>query len=545
MSTRDKILIGVGIVAVLGVLAFQALRAERGDRVEVRAEVVTRRDLVARVTASGHIEPKRSVDIQSDISGRIVRMPVEDGENVEKGDLLLEIDATQYEAALRQARARLSEARSREAQARADHLQAERDRERLEKLQERTPDLVTAQEVERARTQAEMRKAQWEAAKHAVQQAQAAVEEAEDRLDRTVIRAPMSGRITRLNVEEGETAIVGTMNNPGSLLLTVADLSVMEAVVEVDETDVTRVSVGDSASVEIDAFPNRRFAGRVTKIGNSSMQPRAGAGRGQDDAVDFEVRILLEDPPSGIRPDLSCTADVVTDRRGNALAIPIISLTLQDTADLPPGWRQDAHEAPTVDQEAVEGVFRITGEQVRFRPVRVGIAGDSYFEVAAGLSEGDTVVSGTYQAIRELEPGDRVETTRVAGAPEPRPGSEGGDGGGDGDRSPAGDGAAAGESGAPGSGGAAPAGEDTPGEAFYAVVASARDSSGIRRLLDRLSEEGHPTRMDLHRDEEGERWWRGLVGPFPSRAEADEAARTLSQREAVDAWVTDVSPGDA
>jgi HlyD family secretion protein len=418
MSTRRKSLLGAGVVLLLGFLVFRAVQADRGDAVEVRAEEVGPRDLVARVTATGHIEPRSSVEIQSDISGRIVRLPVEEGEDVEEGDLLLEIDPTQYAAAVRQARARLSEARSRAAQARADYLQAQREWERMEKLQERTPDLVTAQEAEQARTRAEVREAELEAAKHAVEQAEAALEEAQDRLDKTVIRAPMSGRITRLNVEQGETAIVGTMNNPGSHLLTIADLSSMEAVVEVDETDVTQVSTGDSASVEIDAFPDSTFAGRVRKIGNSSMQPRSQAGGGQDDAVDFEVRILLSDPPEGIRPDLSATADVITDRRPDALAIPIISLTLQDTADLGEDWRGDAVGDPLLDRGVVEGVFVVEGGEARFRPVRVGIAGSSHFEVVEGLAAGDTVVSGTYQAIRDLGDGDPVELTRVEARPD-------------------------------------------------------------------------------------------------------------------------------
>lgn len=422
MSTRRKALVAAGVVLLLALLVFRALRADRGNVVEVRAEEVGQRDLVARVTATGHIEPRRSVQIQSDISGRIVRLPLEEGQDVEEGDLLLEIDPTQYRAAVRQARARLSEARSREAQARADYLQARREWERMETLQERTPDLVTAQEAEQARTRAEVREAELEAAEHAVEQTEAALEEARDRLDRTVIRAPMTGRVTRLDVEQGETAIVGTMNNPGSLLLTIADLSTMEAVVEVDETDVTRVEVGDSASVEIDAFPDRSFAGRVTKIGNSALQPRSGAaaaGAGQDEAVDFEVRVLLSDPPAGIRPDLSTTAEIVTDRRSGALSIPIIALTLQDTTELDEGWRGGAPRDPVFDRGVVEGVFVVEGGEARFRPVRVGIAGRSHFEVLEGLAESDTVVSGSYQAIRDLRPGDRVELTEVA----PRPAS--------------------------------------------------------------------------------------------------------------------------
>ncbi|MCZ6478067.1 MAG: efflux RND transporter periplasmic adaptor subunit, partial [Gemmatimonadetes bacterium] len=273
MSRGRKILIGTGVTLVVGVLATRAVTAGGEDAVEVRVKNVEHRDLVAKVRASGHIEPRRSVDISADISGRIVELPIEEGQNVREGDLLLVIEATQYEAAVQRAEAGLAEARAREVQARADYEQARRDADRLSQLKARTEDLITDQEVERAVTLAEVKQALWQASEHGVEMARAAVREAQDRLDKTVIRAPMSGRITRLSVEKGETAIVGTMNNPGSLLLTVSDLSEMEAVVEVDETDVPEISIGDSASIEIDAFPNQRFTGRVTKIGNSSIRP--------------------------------------------------------------------------------------------------------------------------------------------------------------------------------------------------------------------------------------------------------------------------------
>jgi len=417
MTTKRKILVGLALVTVIGLMVFRAVRAESGPVVDVRAEVVRTRDLVARVSASGHIEPKRSVEIQSDVSGRIVELAVEEGEEVERDELLLRIDPTQFRAAVRQAEARLAEARAQQARTRADLAQYRRDWTRMEELKERAGDLVTDQEVERTRTEMEVQEAALEATRHAVDQAEAALDEARDRLDKTVIRSPMAGRVTRVDVEEGETAIVGTMNNPGSRLLTVADLSVMEAVVEVDETDVPGIGIGDSASVEIDAFPDTAFAGRVTKISDSSLQSRrAGPGGGiSDEAVDFEVRVTLDDPPPGIRPDLSATADIVTDRREGALAIPIIALTLH--AD-PDGEGDPAGEAGDDERggEPREGVFVVEGDRVRFRPVEVGITGDNYFEVLEGLAAGDTVVSGTYQAIRELTDGSRVDVERVVPA---------------------------------------------------------------------------------------------------------------------------------
>jgi HlyD family secretion protein len=267
--------------------------------------------------------------------------------------------------------------------------------------------------------------------------ARASVREARDNLAKTVIEAPMSGRVTRLNVERGETAVVGTMNNPGSLLLTIADLSVMEAVIEVDETDVPEIAIGDSTVVTIDAFRGQEFTGRVTKIGNSSIRPRNQLQSSSEQAIDFEVRITLENPAVDLRTDLSATADVVTAVRPDVLAIPIIALTLMESSEferIPMEGEEvqpeedDAsteEEAPSSDEasEPIEGVYVLDGDRVRFRPVEIGIAGDNYFEVLSGLEEGETVVSGTYQAIRELEDGALV-SVEARGDSEGPPGAE-------------------------------------------------------------------------------------------------------------------------
>src|SRR5215213_9049653 len=326
-----KLLIALGVVVVIGGLAGVALAGKGdGDGREVRTEAVARRDLVATVTASGKIEPKRRVEISADISGRVVQVAVEEGQWVNAGDLLLRLDPTQYEAAVRRSEAAVAQNQARAAQARAQQLKAESDLRRAEMLA-RTNELISAADVEQSRTQAAVAQQEANAARYAVHQAQAALSEARDQLSKTTIRAPMSGRVTRLNIEQGETAVVGTMNNPGSLLLTIADLSVMEAKVQVDETDVPGLTVGDSASVKVDAFRGQAFAGRVTRIGNSSIQPTAGGGGGgEQQSVDYEVVITLDHPPAELRPDLSATAEIVTEMRRSALSVPIIALTVRD-----------------------------------------------------------------------------------------------------------------------------------------------------------------------------------------------------------------------
>ncbi|MCL7962167.1 MAG: efflux RND transporter periplasmic adaptor subunit [marine benthic group bacterium] len=420
MSRGKKILIGVGVAAVLVIMAIAALRGGRSDAVEVRVEEVGRRNLVARVSATGYIEPQRLVDISADVSGRVVELNVEEGDEVEEGDLLLVIDPARFEAAVDRAEAGLAEASAREAQARGNYLQAQRDWERIRDLKGRLPEMVTDSEFETMRTTAEVQEALWESGRHAVEMARAGLKEARDNLAKTVIRAPMSGRVTRLNVEKGETAIVGTMNNPGSLLITVADLSVMEAVIEVDETDVPDITIGDSVSVTVDAFPDREFVGRVTKIGNSSIRPRSQQVSSSDQAIDFEIRVTLEDAEVELRPDLSASADVITDVRPDAMAIPIIALTLMDPGEfekMPNELEGESASAESEDpDEPIEGVFVVADGLARFRPVEVGVAGDAYFEVLSGLEEGETIVSGTYQVIRDLNDGDAVQVSEADSA---------------------------------------------------------------------------------------------------------------------------------
>lgn len=405
-----KAIIAVVVVGLLATMGFLAMQREGRGAVEVRVEAVGLRDLVDDVSATGHIEPKTHVDITTDVAGRITELPVEEGQDVEEGDLLLQIDQALFLAAVNRAEAGVAQARATLAQQQAAYQQAQRDADRLTALQARGTDFVTEAEVEQAVTNAEVQQRLFEASEHSVEQAEANLDQERDRLGKTTIRAPMSGRITRLNVERGETAIVGTMNNPGTVLLTVADLSVMEAVIEVDETDVPDISIGDSAYVEIDAFPNRRFVGTVTEIGNSSIVPlNPAASGGSAQAIDFEVKIELREPPEGIRPDLSATADVITATRDQVPSIPITALTLMDADEYEQIPNENLPSAPGSDAvRDIEGVFVVEGDIVRFRPVEIGIAGENYFEVVSGIELGTTVVSGSFQAIRELGDGSRI-----------------------------------------------------------------------------------------------------------------------------------------
>ncbi|MEQ9399809.1 MAG: efflux RND transporter periplasmic adaptor subunit [Longimicrobiales bacterium] len=415
MQTRSKVILGVVAVAVLGsAAAISALRG--GDNgVEVRMEEVARRDLVQIVTASGNIRARRAVDMSSDISAKVERILVEEGADVVSSQTLIRLDPAQYQAGVSRAQAALSQARAGESQQRANLIQAQRNLDRLLALRGRDSLLVSTQQVDDAQTAVEVAQASLESAEFGVSQARAGLDEAEDLLSKTVIQAPMDGKITRLNVEEGETVIIGTMNNPGSLILTISDLSVVEVVVQVDETDVPEISLGDSASVRIDAFPTRTFSGRVTEIGNSAISPPSQQASGQQAAIDFEVVITLDPTDAPLRPDLSATADVVVERRPDALSVPIIALTVREMSDS----AKTVAEAQGIDETDEEGVYVVTDGTATFAAVEVGIAGQEYFEILSGVEEGQTIVVGPYQRIRQLEDGDPVKRTESdADAPE-------------------------------------------------------------------------------------------------------------------------------
>jgi len=406
---------GIGGAVILGVGAFVAITAAKRNTkgTEVRMEKVQKRDLVASVTASGQVQPQMKVDVAADISGRIVRLAVKEGQTVTKGQFLLEIDPSQYIAAVQRAEAALSASKAQEAQAKANLIQAQRNYQRSAEIKKANAQLISDEQLEQLKTQAEVQQALQEAATHQVEQSAAQLNDAKSSLAKTTILAPMSGRVTRLAVEQGETAVPGTFNKDAATLLTIADMSVLETKVKVDETDVARIEVGDSAIVQIDAFPDTTFLGRVTKISNSSVKAAAASGSA-DQAVDYEVTIQLVNPPKDTRPDFSATAKVVTDARTQALSIPIIALTVReneklenaDTAAIALGRTTNAKQ---VGKKDVEGVFVVgTDNKVSFRPVKVGIAGEKYFEVLTGLKDGEKIVGGTYQAIRELKDGALV-----------------------------------------------------------------------------------------------------------------------------------------
>ena len=416
MSKRIKWGVGGGIILAIALIGGLSAAKGRNKATEVRIEPVERRDLVASVTASGQVQPHTKVDLASDITGRIVRLSVKEGELVTKGQFLLEIDPSQYRASAERAAAAVASAQSQSATARPSLIQAQRNYSRLLALKKENPTLVSDEQVEQLKTQVEVAQAQLAGANNGIAQSRASLRDAQSQLAKTSIFAPMTGRVTRLNVREGETAIMGTLNKDAATLLTISDMSLLETKVKVDETDVSRIALGDSTVIQIDAFPDTTFVGRVSQISNSSLKAGASASPA-DQAINYEVTITLVNAPATTRPDFSATAKIITDTRKNVLSIPIIALTVrEDSLKKDSGGVTLAKAAPTkqVGKRDVEGVFAVGADnKVSFKPVKVGIAGEKYFEVVSGLKEKDKIVGGTYQAIRELKDGSRVKAVKA------------------------------------------------------------------------------------------------------------------------------------
>lgn len=381
---RQKPLIIVGAVLVIAVIVIFNLQAQREKAIRVTIEQVEKHDLTSKISASGEVKPKKNVNISAHIPGRIVQIGVVEGQRVNKDDFLLKLESTQYEANADRDRARIQSLK-------ADLIRTEAVLKRDEKFYERqqklyAEKLIASEQLESAQAQYDISKAQHEAILFQIKQAEASLASTLDNLQKTVYYSPIDGIITSLRVEEGEIALVGTMNNPGTVLMTIADLSVMEVEVEVDETDVIGVALTQVAEVRVDAFPDDVITGYVTEIGSSALQKVTAS----QESKDFKVVITLENPPSNLKPGLSASADIITGKKNDVLAIPISALVLKEEDE------EDDSE------EQIEGVYTVLDERVRFQPVKKGIMGELLIEILSGLEEGQDIVVGPYSALREL-----------------------------------------------------------------------------------------------------------------------------------------------
>ena len=397
---RKKLWISLILVVLVLVSAAAYYSKNRKKLTEVQVDKVRRQQLISEVNATGKIEPKKDVDISASIPGKIVKLAVEEGDRVSQGDFLLQIDPAPYEATVANSKAALSGARSDLESARASLKQTEQTYRRKEKMWEERSGLISQDEYERSKTDYDVQQTRVNAAQHQIEQAIANLARAQDDLNKTRVTAPMSGIVVRRAVEEGEVAVIGTMNNPGTVLLTIADLSVMEAELEVDETDIGSIELGQKATVLVDAFPGKKFSGEVTEIGNSPIVK--GTGTNQE-ATDFKVTITLKNPDVTLRPGLTADGEIVTAVRDSCLTVPIQALVIRDMSK-----GDKAKHLPKEEREK-EGVFAMVGGKAVFKPVKTGAMGEMDIEVMEGLKVNEEIVTGTYQTLRELKDGDGIK----------------------------------------------------------------------------------------------------------------------------------------
>jgi HlyD family secretion protein len=402
---RKKIWWIVGGVVVLGGVGGGIFAAKRGPKpTSVQTALVAREDLQAKVTANGKVQAQKKVDISATIPGQITQLAVEEGDAVRKGQLLLQIDATNPRAVARSTafsaqalRRDLESARFAWDQAKADAERAEANFAAL---------ILPLAEVQRARTAAATAEATLRATEQRVEQARATLEGAEDTLAKTTVRAPIDGIVTARRVEEGEVAVIGVQNSPGTVLLTISDMSVVEPEMEVDETSIPSVAVGQRAVVRIDAYPNQTFDGLVTEVGSSPILGGFGASTATG-AIKFKVKVRIENPPAGIKPGLTVQADILTGFRAQALTVPIQALVLREIERKPgeapkPGAARDE-----------EGVWLVADGKAKFQPIKTGLLGELSMEVLEGLTGGETIVSGPFRTLRNLKPGDAVKVEKT------------------------------------------------------------------------------------------------------------------------------------
>jgi len=402
---RKKYWIVLAVVIVVAALVAVNLKAKRGKALPVQTEKVETRDLSMIISASGSIRPKRQVDISASTIGKVTRVAVKEGDLVKKGQFLIQIDPVQLESAVEQIRASLDASQAAEISAEVQLKKAESDLGRVRTLFAR--ELATEQDVERAQTDYDVAVSNLDSARNQVRQQQALLESARHNLREVTITSGMDGIVTRLNVEEGEIAIMGTLNNAGTVLMTVADLSTIETEVEVDETEVVNIRIGNTAKVTLDAFPDTSYAGEVTEVGNSPILSSGQQG------VDFKVVITIIDTIPDVRPGLSADAEITVAEREKAVSIPIQSLTVRREKDLKDYAASDSTAGSDGEKE-IEGVFTVEGDRAKFTPVSVGISSQKHFEVLKGLKGDEDVVSGNFKAIRDLKDGQRIKVEKKA-----------------------------------------------------------------------------------------------------------------------------------
>jgi len=403
MSKKRKrvlILIVVGVLLAAGGIAAYSLRKDKG--LPVLTAKVAKEDIVAKVTANGKIQAENRVDLSALVMGQIVNLAVREGDNVKKGDFLLQIDQNRAVADEAGSSAALAGSLNDRDTARATLEQAERDFERARRNFE--AHLVSEAEFQRASSAVETARSTFESAQNRVEQTRAGLNATRDALSKTTVRAPIAGIVTTLRVKAGEVTVIGTMNNPGTQLMTISEMSTVQAVLMVDETDTPSIQVGQKALLSIDAYPGRTFEGLITEVGNSPILRDDTDLQGlttTSDAINFKVKAKVLAPPAAIRPGFSVTADIITGTRAKVAAVPLAAVVIRDS---PKGEKTEAGNPKTE-----EGVYALRDGKAVFVPVQTGLAGDLMVEALSGLQTGEEIITGPFKALRQIKEGDPVK----------------------------------------------------------------------------------------------------------------------------------------
>lgn len=399
MKKRSKIIIIVGVLILVVVIVLLNL-FRSGEKVyTVEADKVKKGDLASVVSGSGKVQAKKDVKIGATVPGLIISLPVKDGDIIKKGQLLVQIDPSEYRSAVAQATAQLNSAKANFEQARLLH-------ERQQKLFEKS--LTSKEQYDASLTQYNVAKAQYD-------QSQASLRQAEDLLAKTTITAPMDGKITELLKKEGEM-VTGATYNPTEIM-TISDLSAFEVEVEVDETDIAETRLTQEAKIKIDAFPDTSFKGEVSEIGNTAKVTGYGT---QDQVVNFLVKVLILDEVKGIKPGMSASVDITTASHKDVLNIPIAAVVMReekkDSLNTKSKEGKSEALASSVKEEKdkkkkkeIEGVFLVEKGRAKFVPVKSGIADQQNMEIVSGLKENDQIITGSYKILRTLKDGDKIK----------------------------------------------------------------------------------------------------------------------------------------
>jgi len=402
-AKKKRQLLFAGIIFLIALIIILNLQTTREKAIKVTTEKVEKQDIISIISASGEVKPKKNINISALVAGRVVKIGVREGDEVKAGDFLLLIDPTYFEAQVERYRATINQLKAElikvEAQYRRDKSYYERQKALYDSA------LISKDQLEAARAQYEVSSASLQSLNYQIKESEAGLKSALEDLKKTTYASPIDGVVTSLRVEEGEVAIVGTMNNPGTVLMSIADLSVMEVEVEVDETDVINVRLGQEARVKIDAFPERVFKGQVTEIGSSALDKST---LGAAESRDFKVVITLENTGEHLKPGLSASADIIVAEKKQVLAVPIAALVIRETSN-----KSGENSAINNGQKKeVEGVFIVEAGRAKFQPVKKGIMGGMMVEIESGLTEGQEIVSGPYSALRDLKDGTLLKVEK-------------------------------------------------------------------------------------------------------------------------------------